>query len=276
MNRKQRLGELLVQQGLVQQDVIDDALRVQTGGNRRVGHILVRMGVLSEDQLAETLSQQLDLTITNISDVFSDEVKTILPRYLCTKYSVIPLALDKNNILKLAMADPSDQAAINDIENYTGKVVDTLLARHSEITNELKQRIPYSLKDIFSPYTGTLLTRTIAVASLVLVVVFGTITYNYIHTARYGTISNVNNSTIYKHLDLMLGFEDSGTISFLGHSAFSDGYYSVSFNNIETLRSFLQSRNEDFSARQKKWLDWVLNNPQVKKFKSADIAKVSK
>ncbi len=273
MAGKQRLGELLTEQGVVVQEAIDDALRVQTGGNRRLGHILVRMGVLSEDQLAETLAQQLDITITCVEDHYSDEVKKILPRYLCSKYSVIPLSFDKNNILRLAMADPSDQAAIEDIENYTSKVVEPFLAKHSEINEEVKNRIPYSLKDLFSPQAGTLLTRSIAVASLVLVVVLGTVTYNYIQTARYGTVSHVNNSVIYKHHDLMLGFDPSGKISFLGRSAFSDGYYSVSFSSPDTLRAFITSRNEDFSSEQKKWLDWVLTQAGISDGLSNSIAK---
>ncbi len=273
MAGKQRLGELLIQQGLVAQEVLDDALRVQTGGNRRLGHILVRMGVLAEDQLAETLAQQLDLNMTLIDDAFADEVKKTLPRYLCTKYSVIPLSFGENNILKLAMADPSDQPAIDDIENYTGKVIEPLLAKHSEINRELKNRIPYSLKDVFRPYKGTILTRVIAVASFALVVVFGTITYNYMQTDRYGTVSYVNNSVIYKHLDLMLGFDPSGKISLLGRSAFSEGYYSVSFNNLVTLRAFITSRHGDFSIKQKKWLDWVLNNAINNQSANTSIAK---
>ncbi len=276
MAGKLRLGELLTEQGLVPQEAIDDALRVQTGGNRRLGHILVRMGVLSEDQLAETLAQQLGIGITSIDEHFSNEVKNTLPRYLCNKYGVIPLSFDKNNILKLAMADPSDQAAIEDIENYTSKVVEPFLARHSEINQELKNRIPYSIKDILSPQAGTLLTRTIAVASLALVVVLGTVTYNYIQTALYGTVSHVNNSVIYKHHDLMLGFDPAGKISFLGRSAFSDGYYSVSFNSPDTLRAFIASRQEDFSSEQKKWLDWVLSKAGIDDRASKSIAKTSK
>ncbi len=276
MAGKLRLGELLTEQGLVPQDAINDALRVQTGGNRRLGCILVRMGVLSEDQLAETLAQQLEVEITCIDEHFSSEVKKTLPRYLCNKYSAIPLSFEKNNILKLAMADPSDQAAIEDIENYTNKVVEPFLARHSEINQEVKNRIPYSLKDILSPQTGTLLTRTIAVASLALVVVLGTVTYNYIQTALYGTVSHVNNSVIYKHHDLMLGFDPSGKISFLGRSAFSDGYYSVSSNSPDTLRAFIASRQEDFSSEQNKWLGWVLSNAGVGNRVNKSIAKASR
>ncbi len=275
MTAKQRLGELLIDQGLVPQEAIEDALRVQTGGNRRLGHILVRMGVLSEDQLAETLAQQLGISVTCVEEYYSSEVKTSLPRYLCRKYSVIPLSFDKNNILRLAMADPSDQSAIEDIEHYTSKVVEPFLAKHSEINYEIKNRIPYSLKDLFSPQAGTLLTRTIAVAAFALVVVLGTVTYDYIKTARYGTVSHVNNSIIYKHHDLMLGFEPSGKISLLGRSAFSDGYYSVSFNSPDTLRAFITSRHEDFSDEQKKWLDWALSNAGISDRAGKGIATTS-
>ena len=93
MAAKQLLGKLLIEQNLVSRDVIDSALRVQVGGNRRLGHILVRMKAITADQLAETLAKQLDIPITDISQKFSQETSGIIPRYLCRKFSVIPLAL---------------------------------------------------------------------------------------------------------------------------------------------------------------------------------------
>jgi len=106
MSGKPLLGELLIQQNLVSQDIIDTALRVQVGGNRRLGHILVRMKAITADQLAETLAEQMEIPITDVSRKFSREVSKILPRHLCRQYSVIPLALKENNILELAMANP--------------------------------------------------------------------------------------------------------------------------------------------------------------------------
>ncbi len=258
METKKRLGELLVQQEIVKQDAVNDALRVQVGGNRRLGHILLQMGALTEDQLASTLSQQLGIPLTNIDEDFSAEVKQILPRYLCTKYGVLPLSFKENNIMLTAMADPSDNEAITDIEHYTGKVVEPCLAKQSDITRGATKNIPYSIKDIFNPQINTRLTRVIATVALILVIAFGVTTYNYIHTARYGTVSHLASSTLYEHHDLMVGFDTSGKISLLGHSAFADGYYSVSFNNMNTLKAFIDSRKDDFSVKQNKWLEWVL------------------
>lgn len=252
METKQRLGELLVQSGIVNQETVNDALRVQVSGNRRLGHILLQMKVLTEDQLANTLSQQLGIPLTNINETFSNDVKQLLPRYLCKRYCAIPLALKGNNIMLTAMADPADLEAITDIEHYTGKVVEPCLARQSDIIHAIPNKIPYSIQDTFNPQANTRLTRIIASAALALVVIFGIATYNYIQTSRYGSVSHRDNSTLYEHHDLMVDFDTSGKISLLGHSAFSDGYYSVEFNNINTLKNFITSRKDDLSVKQYK------------------------
>lgn len=276
METKKRLGELLVQQKIVSLEAVNDALRVQVGGNRRLGHILVRMGALTDDQLANTLSQQLGIPLTDVDKVFSAEVKHILPRYLCTKYGVLPLSFRENNILLTAMADPSDNEAITDIEHYTGKVVEPCLAKQSDITRGATQNIPYSIKDIFNPQVNTRLTRVVAMAALALVIVFGVTTYNYIQTARYGTISQLASSTLYEHHDLMVGFDTSGKISLLGRSAFAAGYYSVAFDNMDTLRAFIDSRKDDFSVKQNKWLEWVLNEEKSHDSSNSTIATIGK
>ena len=98
MTKKQRLGELLVQHGLVGQERIEEALRLQVGGNRRLGYLLIKMGVLSDDQLLETLSEQLEMPIVNTADIFDPEVKRALPRYLCRKYNAIPLRFGDRNL----------------------------------------------------------------------------------------------------------------------------------------------------------------------------------
>ncbi len=264
MTDKKRLGELLVQQGIVSNETVNDALRVQVGGNRRLGHILVRMKALSEDQLADILSQQMEIPLTDIDATFSSEVKQVLPRYLCRKYDVIPLSLQKNNIMLTAMVDPSDHEAIMDIEHYTGMVVEPCLAKQSDISQAITKKISYSFKDTFTPQTSTRLTRTISLIALALVVVFGVMTYNYIQTERYGTTAHLTDSTIYKHYNLILDVDKSGKINLSGRSAFASGYYSVTFNNLDTLSSFIDSRKDLFSAQQNKWLEWVLKEEYKK------------
>jgi hypothetical protein len=253
------LGELLIQQNLVNQDTITDALRVQVGGNRRLGKILVRMGALSEDQLVEVLAKQLDSEPTDIQKHFSADVKKKLPRYLCKKYDVIPLQLKKNNILEIAMSDPSDHQAIHDLEQYTGNVIEARLARQSDIAAWTGKNIPYSMQDFFSPQASARFTRVAVALCLVLIVAVWGFSYRYIQTAKYGTVTKSADTTMYKNHDLMLGFDNKGTINFLGRGAYAKGYYSASFTNTNLLDAFIVSRKADFSEKEKEWLDWVIN-----------------
>ncbi len=264
MSNKPRLGELLVQQKLVSQEIVDTALRLQVGGNRRLGYILVRMKEITADQLAETLAQQFNVPIINIDEKFSSEVKNTVPRYLCRQYSILPLAMKANNILQVAMSDPSDGDAISDLEHYTGKVVEPFLARHSDIDKEIGNRISLSAKDFLTPQTNIWVTRTIAALALILVFGLSFFTYNYIHTNRYGTISTTDTHVLYKNHDLILGVDKTGKLSLLGHGAFAMGYYSVSFENPETLKAFIQSREKDLSEVQRNWLEWAIEQTNSK------------
>ncbi len=259
MATKMLLGELLVQQDLVNQETINEALRVQVGGNRRLGKILVRMGALSEDKLAEILAAQLHIDIIDIDKSFSANIRKKIPRYLCRQYDALPLRLKSNNILEIAMSDPSDQQAINELEQYTGNVIESRLARQSDIAAGTAKLIPYSLHDFFAPRASARLTRLAVALCLVLVATVGGFSYRYIHTAKYGTISKSAESTIYKNHDLMLGFDKQGTINFLGHGAYARGYYAVSFDDANALSSFLASRKTDLSEKQKEWLVWAID-----------------
>jgi hypothetical protein len=272
MAGKKRLGELLVEQGIVSKETVNDALRVQVGGNRRLGHILVQMGTVTDDQLADTLSEQLGIPLTDLDESFSSEVRKVLPRYLCTKYGVMPLALKNHKIMLTAMADPCDQEAITDVEHYTGKVVEPCLARQSDIARSIKRKIPYSLKDFLNPQRCTRISGAIAVSALVLVIFFGVMSYQYIQTAMNGTVLHLSDSTTYKHHNLTVDFDKSGKISFSGRSAFAPGYYSVAFKNTDRLRSFIKKRKDDFSVKQNSWLDWVLENEKSFDSSTAGIA----
>lgn len=259
------LGEMLVQQKLVSQDVIDQAIRIQVKGDyRRLGQILVKMRAITADQLAETLSERLNIAICNIADIFSGNARSAIPRHLCLKYGVLPLSLKKDNILEMAIADPADYVAIQDLEHYTGKAIEARLARLSDIYREIPRRIPLTVRDIFSPRSNTWLTRVTMTVCLVLVILAGALTdqYNfthqYINEAKYGTISTTTNATVYKNQDLMLTAYNDGKVNLSGHAAYASSSYSVSFKDLKELRSFLDSRKADLSEKQRSWLDGVI------------------
>ncbi len=259
MANKQRLGEILVREGFVGQSDVEQALRTQVGGNRRLGHILVRMKLITPDQLAETLSEQLGLEIYDIGANFSSSVSRVLPRYLCRKYDVLPIAFQDNNVLEVAMADPCDEEAKSNIEDYTGRVIQPLLAKQSDIERELPVRIPLTIKDFFSPSFSITLTRIGVGVCMVALVLLAGVTYRYVHQTTYGVEAVVDGSRVFKHHDLILEVNNEGSLKFSGRSAFAKGYYSVTFSTKQELANFLERRQADFSEKQSGWLDWALS-----------------
>lgn len=258
MTPKPRLGELLVNGNLVSQETVDQALRLQIAGNRRLGHILVRMKAITDDQLAEVLASQLGTEITEVQHHFSPEVRKTIPRYLCNQYGVLPLQFKANNVLEVAMANPADQEAINDLEHYTGRVVEPRLARHSDIDREIPKRIPLGMKDFFSPKINTMTNRIVATIALVCVVSLGAYTFDYIKKVNEGTVSIASDMILYHNHDLTVAVDKKGSYSLQGHGTFADGLYKVEFSNVKNLEAFIQKRDRDFSGEQKGWLKWAL------------------
>ena len=265
MANKQRLGDLLIDSKLITKADLDKALRLQVGGNRRLGYLLIQMGFISEEQLHSVLSRQLDLPIVNVEKEFNPEVQKILPKYLCRKYSLIPLMTGENNTLKVAMVDPSDNEAVSDIEKYTGKIIRPVLASKSDISSSIRSRIPWSLRDVFNSQTSTKLTAGVAAIALLLIIITATQFYQDRKQEQYGKVTSTPQSTTYENLELILGFEDQNKVSLLGHGAYSSGYYSVTFNDTQSLEKFLGSKKDDFSARQLEWLSWAMTNPRAAK-----------
>lgn len=265
MTGKKRLGELIVDAKLITEADLNKALRLQIGGTHRLGYILIKMGFISEEQLQTVLSRQLGLPIINVDAEFDPDVKKILPRYLCLRYSVLPLNSGENNTLTVAMVDPSDSEAVSDIEKYTGKIIQPVLASKSDISSGIRSRIPWSLRDIFNSQTSTRWTAAAAALALLLIIVTAAQFYQDRQSARYGKVSHSASSTTYENLELILGFDAQDKVSLLGRGAHSSGYYSVTFNDSQSLRNFLDAKKDDFSSRQLEWLSWAMTNPRGKK-----------
>ena len=271
MAAKPLLGELLVQQNLVSQEILNEALRLQITGYRRLGSILVRMGALSEDQLIEVLAKQLDVEPTDIKNSFSATVRKKLPRHLCRKYHAVPLRLKSNNILEVAMADPSDRQAISDLEQYTGHIVEPRLARYSDIASATTRHIPLTFSDILSHQARTNLAIALC---FILVAALGSFSYLYITKTVHGEITlpkQGNPYITYSNHDLTVSHNPkTGEIVFSGRGAYSPGLYQAKFNVFSELDTFRKSHKSDLSKKQDEWLEWVLL--KIKSMTSKSIA----
>ena len=265
MKAKIKLGQLLITKELVSEEQINEALRLQVSANRRLGYLLIKMGFITDEQLVEILAEQLELPIIDVDKEFRPEVKGLVPRYLCYKYSVLPLQIEEDNILSLAMADPLDYEAISNLENYTGMVVRPSLTYHKDISRAIKQYIPFTLREFFNPLIFSRAVKVISAVAVVLLFITSFFLASYVYHEKYGTTSRTGDSVVYKNYDLMLGLEKNGKISLLGRAARSEGYYSVTFDKIETLKDFIEYQKNDFSEKQADWLRWILKNRIEKK-----------
>lgn len=251
------LGEILLERGLITKEHLDQALRVQVGGMRRLGFILVGMKVISSESLTDALSAQLKLDIVKVEEEFRNDVATLLPRFLCKKYSVIPLSLESNNVLRLAMADPLDVVAMSDVQNYTGKVVQPVLARLPDIDRAIPAHIAFSRQDLFNPQVYRSVARTAVGALLVLLFVTGGLVYREFRDQRYGKINSTPNSVIYQNHDLRIEAANDGSVTFSGRGAYANGYYGVRFEDKAQLVSFVKGAVRQFSTEQLEWMEWA-------------------
>lgn len=259
MAPKQRLGDLLINAGLLNEDDLKRALQVQVGGNRRLGSILVKMGFITADQLHTVLSEQLGLPIITIKDKFQPDAKRSIPKYLCRKYSVIPLSEGDNNLLNLAMVDPSDNEAIRDIEQYTGRVVQPFLAAKDDIDKSIKSLIPWTLKDLFNPQTSSRITAVVAAVALGLIIFTGFQFYNDKMLNERGKIEHKEGKVTYANHELFVTYHTDGKVSLRGHGAYTSGYYTISFPDRAALQQFIKRQHKDFSSKQLDWLQWVFS-----------------
>jgi hypothetical protein len=256
--RKPLLGEILLERGLITKEQLEQALRVQVGGMRRLGSILVGMKILGVEKLTDALAEQLGLPVVKVDEEFRPEAREVLPRYLCRKYSVLPLSRESNNVLRLAMADPLDGVAVSDVEHYTGYVVQPVLARLSDIDRGIPAHVAFSSQDLFNPQVYRSVARYAVAGLLVLLVITGVMAYRELRIQRYGTVSRVNDSVIYKNHDLMIDLAADGSVYFSGRGAYANGYYGVRFDNPTLLSSFVKGAARQFSAEQLEWMNWVL------------------
>jgi type II secretory ATPase GspE/PulE/Tfp pilus assembly ATPase PilB-like protein len=134
---KKRLGDILIDQGLVTKEELNAVLLIQQAEGTRLGEILIRQGLLTEKDLTEVLSNQLNLPVTSLNkqDVQPGAL-SMVPEELARKYIVFPLAVVEN-VLVLAMAYPDEVRAIRDLGTRTGKQVQIVLATKTDINNAI-------------------------------------------------------------------------------------------------------------------------------------------
>src|ERR1043166_5695739 len=128
-----RLGDLLVAEGLITEDQLGKALAEQKGTTEKLGSVLLKLDFLQEEQLIGFLSRQYGVPSITLAQLDIDpDVLKLVPSPIARKYEVIPVR-KMGNSLALAMADPTNVFALDDISFMTNLQVLPLVASQTAI-----------------------------------------------------------------------------------------------------------------------------------------------
>jgi len=134
--RKMRIGDILMAEGVITQEQLDKALESQKIKKRRLGEILVSDGYITDDIMADALCHQMGYDRANLQDSrIPDDLISMFDVELLKKYTAIPYCYDDRNvnIIRVAMADPMDMLAIDDLSMVTNRMIDPMVATPGEI-----------------------------------------------------------------------------------------------------------------------------------------------
>jgi type IV pilus assembly protein PilB len=139
---RKKLGECLIQAGLITEDDLQAALTEHKRTGERLGAVLVRLNLASERQIAKALAYQLGFPYLNLAENPPDpSVVTLIAKDVALKRSCVALRLDKN-LLTVAMADPLLFSLVQDLEFQTGYRIKQVVATRADILEAISSGYP--------------------------------------------------------------------------------------------------------------------------------------
>jgi len=130
---KKRLGHILVNEGLITEEQLKGALKAQKVLGKKLGEVLVEQKIVSEEQIIDAIEAQLGIKKVDLNTVdFDRKAVALISQKLCEKYILIPFGFE-NNRIKVALVDPLNIFAIDDVAIATGFEIDTYISKRDDI-----------------------------------------------------------------------------------------------------------------------------------------------
>ncbi len=145
---KKKIGDLLIEKGLITKAQLKECLQLQGFSGKRLGEVLTEKGYVTEDQLIDTISERLSIPkISLASMVIDPNVLRHVSVEVARRYTLIPI-FEIGNTLTIAMADPLNIIAIDEIKYQTGLNIKRAITTISEIKEAVEKY--YSISDSLS------------------------------------------------------------------------------------------------------------------------------
>ena len=136
---RRRLGELLVETGLLTREGLKKTLEAQKGTGKRLGQILMDKNLISEEEIAFALAMQLKIPFMDLTDyTINAEVIEAIPEHICQKFYCIPID-QTDNVLHVSMADPLDLNMMKELQFVTGLNIQPAISTATQILERIRK-----------------------------------------------------------------------------------------------------------------------------------------
>lgn len=138
--RRLRLGDLLINQGIINEEQLQKGLEIQKEKGCKLGEALVESNIVAEETIVKILGEQLRLAYVDLSNAkIEDEILDLVPSSLLKKHMMIPFeyAEDNPNVIRVAMVDPLDIEAVDDVNIVTNLQVETVITTRRSLNMAL-------------------------------------------------------------------------------------------------------------------------------------------
>ena len=139
IKQRKRLGDLLVESNLITEEQLANALKLQKSTGKKLGELLIDEGVITEKQMIEVLEFQFGIPHVDLSKYFIDpEIPRLISENLAKKHLLIPVRKERGHLV-VAMADPLNIFAMDDVKIASGMEVEPVIATKQGILNSIEK-----------------------------------------------------------------------------------------------------------------------------------------
>ncbi|MBA5849995.1 Flp pilus assembly complex ATPase component TadA [Clostridium sp. cel8] len=136
---KKRLGEILIDAGIISEDVVDKVLKIQQITGQRFGEILISKGFTTNEQIVAAVRKQMDIPFIDLDNInVAQNIIDIMPANIAKKCESIPIDIINGSLL-VTMSDPLNYFAIEDIKISTGYNVKTAISLRDKILQNIEK-----------------------------------------------------------------------------------------------------------------------------------------
>ena len=137
--KPKQLGQILVEQGLITNEQLEEALEKHRNSSKSLGRVLIDLGLIKESHLVRALSEQVGLEFVDLTEYPVDASATgLLPEALARRYKALPIG-DRDGRLLVAMSDPANVYALDDIRAMTNRDVQPVVATAGDIEQAIRK-----------------------------------------------------------------------------------------------------------------------------------------